>query len=65
MECVLTRDGASNLWRLPLDGGKARQLTDWKTDFIYWHAWSRDGKQLAVSRGTETMDLVLIQNFRN
>jgi hypothetical protein len=26
--------------------------------------WSRDGKWLAVSRGTQTSDVVLISNFK-
>jgi TolB protein len=57
-------DNASNLWALPLDGGKPRQLTDWKSDRIFWFAWSRDGRQLAVTRDTRRDQLILIQNFR-
>jgi Tol biopolymer transport system component len=64
VDIIVTREEASNLWRLPLAGGKPRQLTDWKTDLTYWFAWSRDGRTLAVSRGNETLDLVLIENFR-
>jgi serine/threonine protein kinase/Tol biopolymer transport system component len=54
----------SNLWRLPLDGGKSQQLTDWKTDRIFWFSWSRDGKQLAVSRGHASHDVLLIKDFK-
>jgi len=64
VDVIVTREEVSNLWRLPLAGGKARQLTDWKADLIHWFAWSRDGKQLAVSRGNLGLDLVLIENFR-
>ncbi|HEV2764607.1 MAG TPA: hypothetical protein VGV38_16630, partial [Pyrinomonadaceae bacterium] len=64
VDYVLTQDGVSNLWRHPLAGGKARQLTDWKNDFINWYSWSRDGKQLAVSRGTAASEIVLIRDFR-
>ena len=64
LDFVLTRDGASNIWRLSLDGGKPRQLTHWKSDWILQFAWAPDGRQLAATRVTGTFDLVLIQNFR-
>ena len=65
VDFVASRDGVTNVWRQPLAGGKARQVTQWKTDApILWLAWSRDGKSLAVVRDTSTTDLVLIQNFR-
>jgi len=59
-----TVDGVSNIWSLPLDGGKPVQLTAFKTDQIFWFDFSRDGKQLALSRGTQTSDVVLIKDFR-
>ncbi|HEX7312701.1 MAG TPA: protein kinase [Pyrinomonadaceae bacterium] len=57
-------DGVSNLWSLSLDGGQSRQLTDWKSDKVFWFAWSRDGRQLAVSRGDIFHDVVLVRDFR-
>ena len=57
-------ENVSNLWTLPLEGGRLRQLTDWKSDKIFWHAWSRDGRQLAVARGDTFYDVMLIQGFR-
>jgi Tol biopolymer transport system component len=59
-----TINGVSNIWSLPLDGGKPLQLTDFKTDQIFYFDFSRDGKQLAVSRGTQTSDVILIRDFR-
>ena len=60
-----TINGVSNIWSLPLDGGPSKQLTDFKTDQIFWFDFSRDGKQqLAVSRGTQTSDVILIRDFR-
>jgi serine/threonine protein kinase len=59
-----TINGVSNIWSLPLDGGQPVQLTDFKTDQIFWFDFSRDGKQLALSRGTQTSDVVLIRDFR-
>jgi serine/threonine protein kinase len=52
--------GVSNLWAQPLSGGPPRQLTDFKTDLIFDCAWSRDGKQLALSRGQVSRDVVLL-----
>ncbi|HVQ37865.1 MAG TPA: LpqB family beta-propeller domain-containing protein, partial [Pyrinomonadaceae bacterium] len=53
-----------NLWSQSLDGSPAKQLTDFKSDQIFWFAWSRDSKMLAVSRGQDGSDVVLISNFR-
>ena len=64
IDYVVTTDGVANVWRLPLSGGRPRQLTDWKSDFIYRFAWSPGGRQLAASRGNATTDLVLIKDFR-
>lgn len=47
----------------PIDGGLLRELADVKPDRIFSFAWSRDGKQLAVARGTVTHDVILIRNF--
>jgi Tol biopolymer transport system component len=56
--------GISNIWSLPIDGGKAVRLTDFKDHFIPSFAWSRDGKQLAMARSMTTNDVVLMRNFR-
>lgn len=61
---VDNRGGIANVWSLPLDGGQPRQLTNFKDDRIFWFDWSRDGKYLAVTRGVETNDVVLINNFK-
>ncbi|HKP88029.1 MAG TPA: protein kinase [Blastocatellia bacterium] len=58
------QNGVSNIWMQPLAGGAPKQLTDFKSDRIYHFDWSRDGKQLAVSRGITTSDVVLISNVR-
>ena len=61
---VSTRGGVSNIWLQPVDGGAATQLTDFKTDLIFSFDLSRDGKQLALSRGTQNRDVILINNLR-
>jgi serine/threonine protein kinase/Tol biopolymer transport system component len=58
------RRDPSNISSRPLDGGPPRQLTDFKSDRIFSFAWSRDGKQLALARGTLTNDVILISDFR-
>ncbi|HKP37546.1 MAG TPA: protein kinase [Pyrinomonadaceae bacterium] len=50
----------SNLWRLPLDGGRAQQITDFKSLFIESFSYSPDGRQLVLSRGSTARDAVLI-----
>ena len=57
---VVDEHGVSNLWTLPLTGGDPKQLTDFKSDRIFDFAWSRDGKQLALSRGQVSSDVVLL-----
>jgi serine/threonine protein kinase len=52
--------GVENIWEQPLSGGAPHQITDFKTLQVFDHAWSRDGKQLAISRGKVTRDVVLL-----
>ena len=54
-----TRNGVSNIWGQPLDGGVPKQLTNFRSEQIRAFAWSRDG-QLAVSRGLVSSNAVLI-----
>lgn len=61
---VVTAGGVSNLFNQALAGGAPKQLTDFKTDQIFRFSWSTDGKQIVASRGVETNDVVLINNFR-
>ena len=60
---LLTRDGVSNIWSQPVDGGNPVQLTDFKSDQIYFFDWSRDGHQLFLARGSATSDVVLISEL--
>jgi serine/threonine protein kinase/Tol biopolymer transport system component len=57
-----TQGGVSNLWRLPLDGTRPTQISDFKSDTIRYFSYSRDGRQLALSRGNITRDAVLISD---
>jgi Tol biopolymer transport system component/DNA-binding winged helix-turn-helix (wHTH) protein len=61
---ILTKDGVSNIWLQPLDGGQPKQLTNFNEDQIFRLAWSRDGKYLAFDRGITIKDIILISDFR-
>jgi Tol biopolymer transport system component len=61
---VLNRGGVSDIFAQPLDGRKPVQLTDFKMDRIFAFDWSRDGKHLALARGTISNDVVLISDFK-
>jgi eukaryotic-like serine/threonine-protein kinase len=65
LDYIAEREGLSNVWRLPITGGKEQKLTDFQTpEQLYHFAWSSDGRQLALTRDTSRNELVLIQNFR-
>ena len=54
-----------NLMRQPLeDDTPAQPITDFISEQIPRFAWSRDGKQLVLTRTVPTQDVVLIRNFR-
>ena len=58
------KDGASNIWRQPIDGSAPVQVTNFTNGRIYNFAYSPDGSQLALSRGTYNSDIVLIENVK-
>ena len=58
---VDNRGGMENLWGQPIDGGPAKQLTDFKDRNIFSFDWSRDGS-LVTSKGVITSDVVLISD---
>jgi Tol biopolymer transport system component len=55
------RNGASELMLQPIEGGEARKITDFRNDSIFWFDWSFDGKTLAVVRGKQPTDIVMIK----
>jgi Tol biopolymer transport system component len=58
-----TIEGVSNIWAQPVDGGKPRQLTNFKSEQIYYFDWSPKGR-LVVARGTAASDVVRIRDFK-
>lgn len=61
---IKTLGGVANIWRQPLDDGRPKQLTDFKSEQIYSFDWSLDGKQLLALRGTMSSDAVVISNYK-
>jgi Tol biopolymer transport system component len=61
---VLTRNGVSNIWQQRLAGGAPNQITHFESGQVFDFVWSRNGRQLAMTRGTESNDVVMISNFR-
>jgi Tol biopolymer transport system component len=61
LDLALTDHRAGNIWRLPLDGGPARQLTHFATDELHSFDWSWDGRFLACVRGGWRGDIVLLR----
>jgi eukaryotic-like serine/threonine-protein kinase len=61
---LLTRGGVTNIWRQPVTGGPPKQITNFTSGIIFDFAWSRDGKQLAMARGSRSSDIILISNIR-
>ena len=61
---IVNRGGVSNIWIQPLDDSAPRQLTDFRSERIFAFDWSRDGKWLALARGPEQRDVVLMSNFK-
>jgi len=52
-----------NLWLQNLDGSPGKQLTDFKSEFIRDFDFSFDSKQLAIIRGHQEADVVLIRDL--
>jgi eukaryotic-like serine/threonine-protein kinase len=59
-----TASNVTNVWSQPVDGGPLKQVTDFKEMLITGFSWSRDGKQLACTRGNLVRDAVLIRDLR-
>jgi len=59
---IRDQQGVANIWAQPLDGGPPKQFTDFTAGQIFNFAWSKDGHQLALARGSQTSDVVLIHS---
>src|SRR5262249_33326260 len=59
---VLARGLTANIWNQPISCAPPQQITHFP-DRVITFAWSRDGKQLALTRLKESSDVVLF-HFR-
>jgi Tol biopolymer transport system component len=62
---AVNKDGITNIWALPTDGGAPKQLTNFKSGLIDSYDLTADGKQIAVSRVTPANDVVVITEFES
>jgi eukaryotic-like serine/threonine-protein kinase len=58
------RDRIYNLWAQPISGEKPKQLTFFDSGQIYKFDLAPDGKGFAFSRGNESSDVVMFNDFR-
>ncbi len=57
---TLVRNGVGNIWEQPLSNKPPWQITDFTSGLIFSHSWSRDGRDLLVSRGSLNSNVILI-----
>ncbi len=58
------RDRIYNLWAQPISGEKPKQLTFFDSGQIYKFDLAPDGKGFAFSRGNESSDVVMFNDFK-
>ena len=60
-----TMDGVKNIWRIPIDGGPARQVTHFAADQFGDYVYSADGSRLYFTRSDHApSEVLLIKHFR-
>jgi len=64
VEYALTRSGVTNILLQKMIRRPPKQITNFESGQIFDFAWSDDGRQLALTRGSESSDVILISNFR-
>jgi TolB protein len=63
IDFIAFRGQACNIWRQPLEGSQPFQLTNFTDQQIFNFAYSPDGKNVGLSRGTYSRDVVLLKLF--
>lgn len=61
---IVHDNGVSNIWRQPIDNSSPKKITQFEKGSILNFAYSPDGKELVLSRGTFKSDIVLFQNIK-
>ncbi len=65
VDFVLTRGGATNIWRQPVPSGTLKQITNFPSGIIRSFNWSPDGKILFLSHGTQSSEIILLKSGKN
>jgi DNA-binding winged helix-turn-helix (wHTH) protein/Tol biopolymer transport system component len=60
LQYLLTKGVVTNIWEQPVTGGRPRQITNFTSAHIFDFNWTVDGKQLLLSRGEVSHDVVLL-----
>jgi Tol biopolymer transport system component len=60
LEYIVSRGDVSNIWRQSLQGGEPAPITHFGADRLFFLSPSPTGKHLALGRGKELTELVLI-----
>jgi Tol biopolymer transport system component len=64
LQFLLTRSGATNIWEQSIGGGEPKQFTKFTSGRIFDFDWSTDGKELVLTRGDTSSDVVLFSRLR-
>jgi serine/threonine protein kinase len=60
---LLEQNGATNIWRQPVNGGPARQVTHFHSGLVKEFSFSPDGTKLSFSQGSDNTDIVQLRDF--
>jgi Tol biopolymer transport system component len=60
---IASQRGVTNVWKQPLDGGPAVQLTSFTSDYVLNFDVARDGR-LLLARGGSTSSVVMLGGWR-
>lgn len=63
VEFTANLDTGTQILRQGFDESEAKPILQMPKDFIFNFAWSKDGKKMAVSRGQQFRDAVLLSEF--
>jgi Tol biopolymer transport system component len=59
---LVETNGATNIWKQPLDGSPPQQVTQFTEDVIYHYDRIGAGESFVLSRGRTMRDIILIRN---
>jgi DNA-binding winged helix-turn-helix (wHTH) protein/Tol biopolymer transport system component len=64
LQYIVTQNGTTNIWEQQLEGGNPKQITKFTSGRIFDFNWTADGKQLLLTRGETTSDVILLTNIQ-